>query len=131
MESKEIFAQGQVLTIAIAQTLKCKRIACTSPESRGNHVTVQEFVVGEIVSEWDDAATRQYPDQHGNSTQYDTFQQYWASYMTPAQVSKYQNRMLLLSSEGKKQYVADSDEQVFFGSDSDRYVYFVSIENEN
>lgn len=136
MTTSEIFAANKVLTVAVAKELKGKKIACTSPEYKYNTPTVSEFVVGEIISEWDDAANREYPDQKGKYTQYDNYQQYWASYMSETQINKTKDILLLLDAEGNRHFVAHVKydnyykEPTFTGSDADREVYYVEV-NEN
>ncbi len=133
MTAKEIFEKGQVLTVAKAKELKGKRIAITSPVYKMNTPHVDEFIVGEIISEWDDAANRQYPDQQGKYTQYDNYQQYWASYMNEERIDEQKTRLLLLDENGNRQAVAHTkyynfySEPTFTGSDADREVYYVEL----
>lgn len=130
MEPSEIFQKNQVLTVAIATELKGKRIATTSAEYRCNKPTVKIFVVGEMMTEWDCAA--QSINNQGN---FKTRQDYWRSYMTDKQVNDRQNTILLLNNEGKRIYSAHKSgfysEPTFSGSDADREVYYVELENEN
>ena len=132
MTTQEIFAADQILTVAKAIQLKGKQIACTSAEYKANQPRVKTFIVGEIISEWDNAANEAYPDQHGKHTQYENFQQYWASYMTETQIKDRKARLILLSEDGKRQYIAITNSgfysvPVFTGSDADREVYFVEL----
>lgn len=131
MKTSEIFEKGKVLTVARAKELKGKKIICSSREYEANTPHIREFVVGEIISEWDDAATRVYPDQGGRHPQYSNFQDYWRSYMDDRRIDEMKTRLLLTSNDGERQYVAHTKyhnfypEPTFTGSDADREVYFV------
>lgn len=131
--SRNIFELNQVLTLAKAKELHGKTIACTSAEYKGNAVHVTTFIVGDVISEWDDAATRAYPDQHGKYTQYATFQEYWQSYMTVEQIDERKTTLLLLDSAGEQQFKAHTkyfnfyEVPTFTGSDADREVYYMEV----
>lgn len=126
MTTQEIFAANQVLTVAKAQELKGKRIYTTSPEDRANRACVNEFVVGEIISEWDRAA-----NDLMNDGKFETRQDYWASYMTAEQIETQKTKLVLFAIDGGRWHVAHTkffnfyDEPTFTGSDADREVYFL------
>ena len=90
MKTQEIFSKNQVLTVAIAKKLKGKKIATTSPEYHMNTCSVHEFIVGEIITVWDDAANRKYP-----GAKFKTFQEYWASYMSEYQIDEMKTKLYL------------------------------------
>lgn len=133
LTTRDIFAANQLLTLEAAKKLNGKPIACTSPEYRMNTPHVVQFVVGDIVSEWDHAATRVYPDQEGKYTQYDNYQQYWGSYMSADKIDELKTTMLVLDNAGNWQYRCNtkywmySDTPTFHGSDVDREVYYVEL----
>lgn len=129
MTTTEIFAANQVLTLEIAKTLKGKKIATTHPVYRANTPSVTEFVVGEIISEWDLAAKnvdlKNFPQ--GNQ------QLYWASYMSEERIQEQKNTLNLLAADGTDNYIRCHlytgyfEQPTFTCSDADREVYFVEI----
>lgn len=134
MTAQEIFAANQILTVEIAKSLIGKKIACTNPEYKYNKPRVSEFIVGQIISEWDYAANRVYPCQKGKYVQYENFQQYWNSYMSERQIDVCKTDLLLLDDKGERQYKCSPkysnwfNEPTFFGSDADREVYYVIVD---
>lgn len=133
MTTKEIFAANQILTVEIAKLLIGKKIACTNTEYKYNTPSVSEFIVGEIISEWDDAANRIYPDSEGLYPQYENYQDYWKSYMSERTIDECMTNLLLLDNNGNRQYKCSPkynnwfNEPTFFGSDADREVYYVVV----
>lgn len=131
MTTVEIFEKDQVLTLKVAQSLMGKKIAITSPEYRMNKPSVRIFTIGEIISSWDYAARTPYP-----KAGFKTFQEYWNSYMTKSQIQDQINKLLLLDENGERQaaaFVGSSfyPETTFAGSDEDREVYYIELNNEN
>ncbi len=131
MKTNNIFANGQILTLAIAKTLVGKTISVTNNEYHANSATVRTGKVIGIESEWDLAANE---DFTSIDPQYKTRQEYWLSYMTPEQISKQKNKLRLI---GDKPLQAGCeinslcyDEPIFFGSDEDRPIFFI-IADEN
>ena len=126
----DIFAVRQVLTLEIAKQLKGKTIATTHPVYRANTATVTEFVVGEIISEWDLAAknvdAKNFPQ--GNQ------QLYWASYMSEDRIQEAKNTLVLLAEDGNNNYIRCHigsgyfPEPTFTCSDADREVYYVVLD---
>lgn len=87
---------------------------------------VNDFVVGEIISCWDLAKRREYPNE-----KYANFQDYWSSYMTAQQKRDRQKMMTILTKEGEETYINTDvryDGGIFWCSDSDRYVEFRIVE---
>lgn len=128
MKANEIFEKGQILTVAVAKELKGKKIACTSAEYHMNTPHISQFVVGKIVSAWDDSANREYPE-----AKFKNIQEYWASYMTEKQVDEMKTKLQLFSEDGTGYFVAHTKysnfypEPTFTGSDADREVYYVEV----
>lgn len=126
--TSEIFSANEVLTVAKARELKGKTIATTNAEYRANKPMVNIITVGEIKSAWDDAATREYPGE-----KFKTYQEYWASYMTPMQIDEMKTKLILFSIEGNRHHVAHTKydnyypEPTFTGSDADREVYYIVV----
>lgn len=131
METKQIFENGQILTLAIAKTLVGKTIQVTNPEYHANTPSVRIGKVLGIESEWDLAAKE---DFSGIDPQYKNRQEYWLSYMTPEQISKQKNRLRLLADNNLQcGCILNSsfyDEPTFSGSDEDRPIFFI-VADEN
>lgn len=127
--TSKIFAAGQVLTLEVAKSLKGKKIATTHPVYKANKATVTEFVVGEIISEWDLAAKNIDAANFPQGNQ----QLYWASYMSEDRINEAKTTLVLLAADGTNNYIrchTDSgyfDEPTFTCSDADREVYYVEV----
>jgi hypothetical protein len=126
----EIFAAKQVLTLEMAKQLKGQKIATTHPVYRANTAVVTEFVVGEIISEWDLAAKNVDPKNFPQGNQ----QLYWASYMSEDRIQEAKNTLNLLAEDGTNNYIRCHigsgyfSEPTFTCSDADREVYYVVIQ---
>ena len=130
MTTSEIFAKNQILTLAKAKELKGKKITCSSPEYHMNTPHVSEFVVGEIVSSWDNAAVEKFPLVSKKYVQHDNYQQCWESYMTESQIDEEKKTLILFSEDRKKRFNCHTElnffkEPTFTGSDADREVYYI------
>jgi hypothetical protein len=124
--SHNIFHNGKVLTLDIAKGLIGKKLACTSFEYRYNAPHTFVFSLKGIVSEWDDAKDRAYPNN-----QFLNYQEYWVSYFSADKIKASQNTFLLQTETGTI-YKCELNngyfsEPTFFGSDADREVYFVEL----
>lgn len=130
---KQIFQENQVLTVAVADSLKGQKIACTNPEYSANSCHVSMFVVGEIINELEYMYTQEYPLQKEGFTQHKTFGHYWESYMSAAQLDEVKTTLVLLDDAGKKQFKAHTKYSNFYntptftGSDADREVYYIKM----
>lgn len=129
--TKEIFQADQILTLEIAKTLIGKKIAVTSPEYRGNSASVRTGTVLGIESEWDLASKEDH--SHLDNGKWATRQDYWKSYMGPVQIEGMQNNLKIVS-DGLPLYCTcdlkdkwSFNEPTFFGSDSDREIYYLII----
>lgn len=128
IKPNQIFEKEQVLTLSMANSLKGKMIATTSSEYHMNIPYVRVFIVGEIISEWDYAATR---DCKG----WPNRQAYWLSYFNENQISASKTKLILFGQDGVRYHVCHTmhdnffDEPTFVGSDADREVYYIEIEN--
>lgn len=127
-----IFRNGKVLTLSIAKTLVGKKLACTNPEYKYNTPSKSEFVLTDIVTEWDDAKKREYPKvDESKYTQYLNYQDYWASYFSAERIEQSKNTLLLQTETGTI-YKCELNngyfsEPTFYGSDADREVYFIEL----
>ena len=119
-EMKNLVAGGnaQELTLALAETMRGKEISTIYFGYAGQD-GVDNFTVGEIVSEYEIASKEEmagYPSRAA----------YWESYMTPKQLTETKCKLVLLTAEGRNtQIKCYANESVFWCSDSDRHVYFV------
>jgi hypothetical protein len=124
MTTQEIFKANQILTLEKAKELKGKKIFTTNAEYKANRPTVNEFVVGRIISQWDLALLEECPG-------FNNRQEYWLSYMNPNQIDECKEKLILLDINGKKIHVAHTgrynfyNEPTFTGSDADREVYYI------
>jgi hypothetical protein len=130
--TKQVFEANQVLTLEIAKTLKGKKIATTHPVYRANTAVVTEFVVGEIISEWDLAAKNIDAANFPQGNQ----QLYWASYMSEDRIEEAKNTLNLLAEDGTNNYIRCHINSGYFPqptftcSDADREVYYIIVEEK-
>lgn len=117
--------EAKVLTLAAANELKGKTIHTMYYGYRGNYLSVETFVVGEVVSELEYYRT-QPADGWNNRAEY------WESYMTEDQLRRTREKMMLLDGDGKSTFIYIPEkycrwcgEDVFVCSEDDRQVYFV------
>lgn len=136
--SKSIFAADQVLTLEVAKSLVGKRIAVTSPETKGNSVLVRIFTINGFISEWDNAAdVRDGFEIEGSQ------QAIWNSTLSDKRIKELKNTLLIQTEHGTQEaywlnVAARCNvnnpfylEATFTGSDADREVYYIVIDNEN
>lgn len=129
--TKEIIANGQALTLAVAKTLVGKTISVTNVEFEANSPSVRTGKVLDIKSKWDIAGEEDYTSI---DSKFETRQAYWKSYMTNKQIEEMKQSLVLIADN--QLYAVcniNSDwyqEPTFHGSDADRAVYYV-VENEN
>jgi len=122
VENKE----AKVLTIALANQLKGKRIATIYFGYKGQD-GINEFTVGEIVSELEiarrDVAFSEIDPRFNNRAEY------WESYMTESQLNEEKSTLHLLTDEGKETYIRahSFNKGEFTCSDSDRNVFFIEL----
>jgi len=127
--TNEIFAKGQVLTLAKANEMVGKTIAITSPEYRANTPDVRIFTIAKFQTRWEWAAEQPYCND-----KFKNYQEYWQSYMTPEQIAKQKSQLYLICTKGKVRAGAETNldysfynEVTFTGSDADREVYYIEI----
>lgn len=129
--TNEIFAKGQVLTLAKAKEMVGRTIAITSPEYRANTPDVRIFTIAKFQPKWEWSA-----EQHYINDKFKTQQEYLKSYMSPEQIEQEKSELLLIDTEGKIRSRAEMNldrsfyfEPTFTGSDADREVYYIEIGN--
>lgn len=122
---------AQVLTIDIAKELKGRKIATIYFGYKGQD-GIDEFVIGEVVSELEYYRTLAEPCYENHPKGFKNRAEYWESYMTPAQLDEHRNQMIILTSEGRNTHIRAHEENdgAFTCSDSDRFVYFIEVGNE-
>jgi hypothetical protein len=133
MKNLEILAKEgklETLTFEKAKQLKGKRIQTIYFGYSGQN-GVDDFFVGDIVSEYDLAK------KDTTSKGYKNRAEYWESYMTKKQIQDTKNTLCLLRKDGSKTYIRShyivplKKQDDFTCSDSDRYVQFRVVEDEN
>ena len=118
---------AKILTIDLANELKGSKI-CTIYFGYQSQDGIDEFIVGDIVSEYNHAKTITDGFENvGNQALY------WDKVMSPQFIKSVKNTMLLLTSDGRNTHIYARPENngAFTCSDSDRFVYFIKAEDEN
>lgn len=133
METKEFIEkietkEAKVLTVEKAKELKGKRIAYMYFGYHGNENTVEEMVVGNIISSLD------YEEIQPLSG-YKSRAAYWRSYMNEKQLREKMDTLLLLEENGNNPFIyAYTGEgnlfevPTFTRSDADRKVYYYVLD---
>ncbi len=125
METKEIFEANHILTVEIAKTLIGKKIAVTNPEYSANKADVRVCTVLGVETEFE-AAKRNPQEKYGNQ------QAMWIAENNETTIARAKKRLKLIY-EGENPYATCEDstrclpEGTFFGSDSDRPIYYIEI----
>lgn len=115
-----------LLTVEAAKELKSKRISTIYFGYNGQD-GVDEFIVGDIVSDYDLAEVN---DCEG----YNNRAEYWESFMSQQQLEYYKSCLSLLRADGTNThfgYSPDDDwekNRAFHCSDVDRYVFYIVCE---
>ena len=124
MTPQEIFAANQILTVEIAKSLIGKRIQTVYSGYRGQDGD-DTFVVGQVISEFEYAksVTKGF-EKYGHQAAY------WESYMNERQLSEAKNKMVIITADGRNTfiYAHDFNDGAFTCSDSDRFVYYVVVD---
>jgi hypothetical protein len=117
------------LTLENAKLLKGKRIQTIYFGYKGQN-GVDDFTVGEIVSEWDLAATKVDEKAYPQGNQ----QLYWASFMSKEQIAESKSKLVILKADGKQTFIychqnsREFEVPTFTCSDVDREVYFIEVD---
>lgn len=116
---------AEILTLLDAKDLKGKKIATIYFGYNGQD-GVDEFVIGEIISEYENA-------ERNPCDGYDNQARYWDSYMTREQLEECKNKMLIITDDGRNTYISAHPENqgIFSCSDIDRFVYYIVVADEN
>jgi hypothetical protein len=129
--TREIFEANQVLTLKVAKTLIGKKIAVTNSEYKYNTPDVRIGKILGIESEWDLAAKEDM--SHSDNGKWSTRQQYWLEKL-PSTQHESAKKTLRLVSDNPLYCGCDLEdrwsfsEPTFFGSDSDREIYYIILE---
>ena len=118
---KQIFSEGQVLTLGKAKELAGKYIYVTNREYWANEPTVRRVLVNPI-SEWDAAK-----DDH-TAEGFENRQEYWKSFMTEKQIERMKKCYRIgLNEWGNPDggTLNAADDTPFYGSDADREIYYL------
>ena len=114
----------QLLTIEDAKALKGKTIQTIYFGYQGQD-GADEFVVGDIVSEYDLAKKDTSISTHANRAAY------WESFMDSNRLESTKNKLVLLREDGTSTYIKAElpYDNTFWCSDSDRFVKYQIKEN--
>jgi hypothetical protein len=126
--TREIFEANQILTLEIAKTLIGKKLAITNSEYKYNTPDVRIFTLDSIQSEWDLAAREPLDG-------YKSRQDYWAQKLYYRKEDFINNLKLVAKEDSISPYATcdlkdrwSFSEPTFFGSDSDREIYYIILE---
>lgn len=113
---------AQILTVNLAKKLKGKKIITKYFGDKGQN-GVDEFVIGDILSEYD-SATKNIDDKiwkQGSQAKY------WESYMSKEKIQEKKETLELFTEDGRNTYIRahSFNDGAFTCSDSDRFVYFI------
>lgn len=115
---------AKVLTVDLANELKGRKIATIYFGYRGQD-GIDEFIVGDVKSEYDFAETIiEGFEKEGNQARR------WDAVMSASQIKRYKNTMILLTADGRNTFIRAHEENhgAFTCSDTDRFVYFIEVE---
>lgn len=116
----------EILTIEDIEKLKGKEITTLYYGYRGQD-GIDNFTVGEIISEYDSAA------RDTNVTGFANRAKEWESFMSRDRLNDTKNTYLLFTADGRNTYIKAHpfNDGAFTCSDSDRFVFFlINEENE-
>lgn len=129
-ELRELASNGKLetLTLEKAKKLQGKRIQ-TIYFGYAHQDGVDDFIVGEIISEYELALRDTSADGFENRAKY------WESYMTPSRLHEVKTQLVILTKDNRNTYIRTNTEgyyaNIFWCSDSDRFVQFRVVEDEN
>lgn len=118
---KDIFQRNKILTPEIAESLIGKKLAVSNPEYRANTPDVRIFILKGVITKFDAAAKEK-------SSKYESIQDMWIKENNQRAI-EWAKKRLVLDYEGDNPY-ASCEEDYFFGSDSDRPIYFIEINDK-
>ena len=129
MKTQEIFASNQVLTVEIAKSLIGKRIQTVYSGYRGQDGD-DTFVIGDVVSELEYYRNLK-EECYQNNPKFKNRAEYWESYMTKEQLLE-ANKMVIITADGRNTfiYAHHFNDGAFTCSDSDRFVYYVEVNED-
>ncbi len=128
-ELRALYGEGKMqdLTLKKAMELKGKRIETIAFGYAGQDV-IDNFVVGDIVSEYDYYKFIAKEDCFPNEKGHQNRAEYWESYMTPEQLREVKNRLILLRKDGTQTNMfIGADGKTFCCSDADRFVSYIEL----
>lgn len=120
---------ARVLTIDLANELKGHKIATLYFGYRGQD-GIDEFVVGDVVSELEYYRNLKEDCYINDPKGFKNRAEYWESYMTESQLSRYKNTMIIIAADGRNTFIRAHEENqgAFTCSDVDRFVYFLEVD---
>ena len=115
-----------ILTIEKAEELKGKRITTKCFGLNCNGSDVNNFIVGDIISEWDfSKSIDKNSDKWDKSSKFDNQQDYWKSYLSESEIRMRKNIFKLLDHNDKDMFIfAFKSSGAFRTSAIDKYVHY-------
>ena len=129
-ELRALYKEGKMhdLTLKKAIELKGKRIETIAFGYAGQDV-IDNFVVGDIVSEYDYYKFIAKEDCFPNEKGHQNRAEYWESYMTPEHLTTLKNNLMILRKDNTPTYIyLGYDGETFSCGDSDRFVSFIEVQ---
>lgn len=122
MTAYYIFKAKQLLTLKVANDLIGKKIATTSHEYNMNKPHISTFIIKEIITEWEMAGRL-------------GLQEHWSKISSPDRLAEVKANKIILTEKGEfihKVLASDKlfDEPTFVGSDSDRPIFYLEINED-
>lgn len=115
---------AKVLTISDAMRLKGKKIEFKyfGYAGQNQHEVIK---VGDVISEYDYNLTQPMEGYSSRS-------EYWEKTLSPKKLKEAKDTLLLLNGRGQEIYLScltQINDDIFTGSDADRYVYFIEVDD--
>lgn len=129
-ELRALYREGKMqdLTLKKAMELKGKRIKTIAFGYAGQDV-IDNFVVGDIVSEYDYYKFIAKEDCFPNEKGHQNRAEYWESYMTPERLTAVKNNLMLLRKDNTLTYISlGYNGETFSCGDLDRFVSFIEVQ---
>lgn len=115
------------LTLSEAIKLRGKRIETIYFGYAGQD-GIDNFVVGNVVSEYDYYKFYAKEDGFPNEKGYQNRAEYWESYLSAVDLARVRNRLILLREDGSNTDIfVGIDGETFCCSDADRFVSFLEL----
>ncbi len=107
-----------ILDVNVIQSLKGKRIQ-TIYFGYDSQDDVKDFIVGEVISQFDLAKRHKVPD-------FNNMAEYWEHFLPEDRLNEYKNTLTILDNEGRQTFINAHpfNNGKFTCSDDDRFVFY-------